>query len=206
VRILFVCLGNICRSPLLEAVARARFARAGRDWHVASCGTGGWHAGEGADPRAVRIGQERGYALQAHRARQLAAADYQHFDLLLAADADNLAELERRAPRDSAARVDLALRRAGLAAPLEVPDYTPGIQQAFLGVFLAGMIANLRPLPLLALLGNKGGGKSTLGRSIIRVIYGPSAGVTPLSDDPRDFWAMAKMRLCFALDNVDAET
>ena len=138
-----MCLGNICRSPLLEAVARARFARAGRDWHVASCGTGGWHAGEGADPRAVRIGQERGYALQAHRARQLAAADYQHFDLLLAADADNLAVLERRAPRDSAARVDLALRRAGLAAPLEVPDpYYDGVRDFARVVDLAEQMAD----------------------------------------------------------------
>lgn len=101
--------------------------------------------------------------------------------------------------------LELQAFQPALAAPLEVPDYTPEIQQALLGVFLAGMIANLRPLPLLALLGNKGGGKSTLGRSIIRIIYGPASGVTPLSDDPRDFWAMAKMRLCFALDNVDAE-
>jgi hypothetical protein len=101
--------------------------------------------------------------------------------------------------------LELQAFQPALAAPLEAPDYTPEIQQALLGVFLVGMIANLRPLPLLALLGNKGGGKSTLGRAIIRTIYGPASGVTPLSDDPRDFWAMAKMRLCFALDNVDAE-
>ncbi len=60
--------------------------------------------------------------------------------------------------------LELQAFQPALAAPLEVPDYTPEIQQALLGVFLAGMIANLRPLPLLALLGNKGGGKSTLGR------------------------------------------
>jgi hypothetical protein len=123
-------------------------------------------------------------------------------DIIFAADAV-LPEWDWQA--EPLSPLELQAFQPALAAPLEVPDYTPEIQQALLGVFLAGMIANLRPLPLLALLGNKGGGKSTLGRSIIRIIYGPASGVTPLSDDPRDFWAMAKMRLCFALDNVDAE-
>ncbi len=123
-------------------------------------------------------------------------------DIIFAADAV-LPEWDSQA--EPLSPLELQAFQPALAAPLEVPDYTPEIQQALLGVFLAGMIANLRPLPLLALLGNKGGGKSTLGRSIIRIIYGPASGVTPLSDDPRDFWAMAKMRLCFALDNVDAE-
>ena len=123
-------------------------------------------------------------------------------DIVFAADAV-LPEWDWRA--EPLSPLELQAFQPALAAPLEVPDYTPEIQQALLGVFLAGMIANLRPLPLLALLGNKGGGKSTLGRAIIRIIYGPASGVTPLSDDPRDFWAMAKMRLCFALDNVDAE-
>ena len=123
-------------------------------------------------------------------------------DIIFAADAV-LPEWDWQA--EPLSPLELQAFQPALAAPLEVPDYTPEIQQALLGVFLAGMIANLRPLPLLALLGNKGGGKSTLGRAIIRIIYGPASGVTPLSDDPRDFWAMAKMRLCFALDNVDAE-
>lgn len=123
-------------------------------------------------------------------------------DIIFAADAV-LPDWDWQA--DPLSPLELQAFQPALAAPLEVPEYTPEIQQVFLGVFLAGMIANLRPLPLLALLGNKGGGKSTLARSIVRIIYGPASGVTPLSDDPRDFWAMAKMRLCFALDNVDAE-
>ena len=120
--ILFVCLGNICRSPLLEAVARERFARAGVDWQVASCGTGDWHAGDGADPRAVRIGGARGYALQRHRARQLRVADFHDFDVLLVADANNLRDVRARAPAGTAERVALALAFAGIDAPLEVPD------------------------------------------------------------------------------------
>lgn len=121
-RILFVCLGNICRSPILEAVARARFERAGVDWRVASCGTGGWHAGEGADSRAMRAGADRGYSLQAHRARELRREDYREFDLLLAADQSNLRDLRARAPENSVERVALALPHAGIVMPAEVPD------------------------------------------------------------------------------------
>ena len=90
-----------------------------------------------------------------------------------------------------------------LAAPgPEVPDYTPDIEQALLGVFRPAGWPTCS-LPLLALLGNKGGGKSTL----LPSSASSTAGVRrhPLSDDPRDLLALAKMRLCFALDNVDAE-
>lgn len=122
-KILFVCLGNICRSPVLEAVLRQQARRAGRhDWQVASCGTGGWHAGEGADPRSCASAAQRGYTLEAHRARQLRAADYSDYDWLLAADNDNLAEIRRRRPAQASACVELALAFAGLDSPREVPD------------------------------------------------------------------------------------
>lgn len=122
-KILFVCLGNICRSPVLEAVLRQQAVRAGRhDWQIASCGTGGWHAGEGADPRSCASAARRGYGLDTHRARQLCAADYSDYDWLLAADRDNLAEINRRRPAGASARTSLALAFAGLPAPQEVPD------------------------------------------------------------------------------------
>lgn len=122
-KILFVCLGNICRSPVLEAVLRQQAERAGRhDWQIASCGTGGWHAGEGADPRSCASAAQRGYSLDTHRARQLCAADYSDFDWLLAADNDNLVEIHRRRPPRASARAELALAFAGLASPREVPD------------------------------------------------------------------------------------
>jgi len=120
-KLLFVCLGNICRSPILEAVARERFARAGVDWQVASCGTGGWHAGDGADARAVQAGHARGYALHTHRARQLRASDYTEFDFLLAADESNLRDLRTRAPAQSE-RLVLTLPFSGIDTPREVPD------------------------------------------------------------------------------------
>jgi protein-tyrosine phosphatase len=121
-RILFVCLGNICRSPVLAEVLREHVRRAGLDWTVDSVGTGDWHVGQGADPRTVASARRRGYALDAHRARQLGAGDYKVYDVLLAADAANLREIARRRPRDARAQAALALEYAGIGAALDVPD------------------------------------------------------------------------------------
>ena len=97
--ILFVCMGNICRSPTVEAVARAEFARLGFDAVVASAGTEDYHAGQPADERAIAFAESHGYALAAHRARQVRPADFEAFDLVLAMDKRNLRDLERfRAP------------------------------------------------------------------------------------------------------------
>jgi protein-tyrosine phosphatase len=121
-RILFVCLGNICRSPLVEAVARKRFADAGMKVDVASCGTGGWHAGEQADPRMLAAAAGAGYELGAHRARQLILADFERYDLLLAMDSDNLREMRRMIGDEAARRTSLFLEWAGLAPPHDFPD------------------------------------------------------------------------------------
>ena len=121
-RILFVCLGNICRSPVLAAVVAEHARREGLAWTVESAGTGDWHVGEGADPRTLASAQRRGYALAAHRARHLHRDDYRRYDVLLAADAANLREIERRRPADATAQVALALDWVGVADPREVPD------------------------------------------------------------------------------------
>lgn len=121
-KMLIVCLGNICRSPVLEAVLRTHLANAGLDWQVASAGTGDWHVGHGADPRSCASALRRGYALDRHRARQLSDADYRDYDWLLAADRANLAEIRRRRPSDATAQVALALAYAGVASPADVPD------------------------------------------------------------------------------------
>lgn len=130
-KILFVCLGNICRSPVLEAVLRMQVQRAGLDWQIASAGTGDWHIGQGADPRSRASALRRGYALDAHRARQLCSADYRRYDWLLAADRSNLAEIERRRPPDATAQAALALSHAGITQPLEVPDPYYGADAGF---------------------------------------------------------------------------
>ena len=94
-RVLFVCMGNICRSPTVEAVARAEFARAGLDAHFDSAGTEDYHVGEPPDPRSIRVGAAHGYDLSALRARQVVPADFERFDLVLAMDRVNLRALQR---------------------------------------------------------------------------------------------------------------
>ena len=91
--VLFVCLGNICRSPTAEGVFRALSARAGLDIQADSAGTGGWHAGEPPHPPAVAAALRRGYDLSDLRARQVTAQDFARFDLILAMDRRNLADL-----------------------------------------------------------------------------------------------------------------
>ena len=86
-RLLMVCLGNICRSPLAEGAVRAHLDRSGLDWvEVDSAGTGGWHAGEPPDHRSIAVAAGVGVDIRGQRARKLRAADFEHFDWLLCAD------------------------------------------------------------------------------------------------------------------------
>jgi protein-tyrosine phosphatase len=122
-RVLMVCLGNICRSPTAEAVLRAKLEAAGLGHQVSvdSAGTGDWHIGSPPDARSQRHAAQRGYDLSALRGRQVAEADFQRFDFILAMDHDNLADLQRLAPY-GAHRAQLRL-----FAAVEVPDpYTGG--------------------------------------------------------------------------------
>jgi len=102
-RILFVCMGNICRSPTVEAVARAEFARAGLAIEVDSAGTEDYHVGEPPDPRAIRVGAARGYDLSPLRARQVSRDDFLRFDRVYAMDRVNLRALQRVRPADATA-------------------------------------------------------------------------------------------------------
>ncbi|MCF7202285.1 low molecular weight protein-tyrosine-phosphatase [Pseudomonas oligotrophica] len=122
-KVLFVCLGNICRSPTAEGVFRRRLRDAGLQARVEvdSAGTADWHAGKAPDARSCRAAATRGYTLDALRARQVSAEDFQRFDLILAMDHDNLARLEALRPQGSRAEVDLLLRRYGLGCDA-VPD------------------------------------------------------------------------------------
>ncbi|MCH8180994.1 MAG: low molecular weight phosphotyrosine protein phosphatase [Proteobacteria bacterium] len=101
-RVLMVCMGNICRSPTAEAVLRAHLVQAGLDQDVAvdSAGTHAYHLGSPPDARSREAGQQRGYALGHLRARKVQPQDYADFDLLLAMDWDNLALLEEGCPSD----------------------------------------------------------------------------------------------------------
>ncbi|MFF4356835.1 low molecular weight protein-tyrosine-phosphatase [Streptomyces sp. NPDC001604] len=124
-RVCFVCTGNICRSPMAESVFRARIAEAGLDAlvEVDSAGTGGWHEGDGADPRTVSVLEENGYD-SSHTARQFQPSWFSRLDLVIALDTGHLKALRRlaRTPED-AAKVRL-LRSYDLAAgdDVDVPD------------------------------------------------------------------------------------
>lgn len=130
-RILFVCMGNICRSPTVEAVARVELARAGLDVEVGSAGTEGYHLGDRADARAIAMAEAHGYPLQAHRARQVVAADFERFDHLLVMDHVNLRALLGRTPAVARGRVALFLPFAGLADAEELPDPYYGTEADF---------------------------------------------------------------------------
>jgi protein-tyrosine phosphatase len=107
--ILFVCLGNICRSPLAEAALRAEAARAGLDIIVDSAGTGDWHVGNPPDPRAQATALRHGIDISGYRGRQVSAADFRAFDHIFALDADNLKSLRRIAPTDGTAKLGLLM-------------------------------------------------------------------------------------------------
>ncbi|MFJ3922423.1 low molecular weight protein-tyrosine-phosphatase [Streptomyces sp. NPDC090022] len=125
-RVCFVCTGNICRSPMAESVFRAQVAEAGLDHlvEVDSAGTGGWHEGDGADPRTVSVLADAGYA-QDHRARQFRADWFARLDLVIALDAGHLRDLRRLAPTaEDAAKVRLlrSYDPAAAEGEMDVPD------------------------------------------------------------------------------------
>ncbi|HEY1036318.1 MAG TPA: low molecular weight protein-tyrosine-phosphatase [Pseudoxanthomonas sp.] len=128
-RLLVVCLGNICRSPMAEGALRACLDAsplAGRV-EVESAGTGGWHAGEPPDHRAIACARSHGVDISGQRARQLRPTDFDDYDWLLCADAGNLGDVRKLAPAARRDRVVLLLDWAGIEPGGEVPDpYTGG--------------------------------------------------------------------------------
>ncbi len=114
-RVLFVCLGNICRSPAAEGVFRKRAVEAGLHVSIDSAGTGGWHEGSLPDPRMMKAAAARGYDLSPIRARKLDDGDGYSFDHILAMDASNLADIEDRKLPDWTANIRMLLSQ-------DVPD------------------------------------------------------------------------------------
>jgi protein-tyrosine phosphatase len=121
---LFVCLGNICRSPLAEGVAQARFAEQGlgKATELASAGTGRWHVGSRPDPRAVAAAGARGIDISHQQARQVTADDFSHQDLILAMDGNNLCVLQSRAPAGAGVRMRLLTAYSELSPDRDVAD------------------------------------------------------------------------------------
>ena len=107
--VLFVCLGNICRSPLAEAAFRQEAERLGLAVEIDSAGTGNWHVGEPPDRRAQAVARARGAPIEHLRARQIAPGDYRRFTHIFALDSDNLAAIRARAPAGATAEIALLL-------------------------------------------------------------------------------------------------
>ena len=122
--ILFVCLGNICRSPTAEIVFREIAAREAPELSIEidSAGTAGYHIGEPPDQRTRQAALRRGYDMSALRARVIEPQDFGRFDLILAMDRGNLEVLNRRAPAGARERIRLFLEFAPQADTAEVPD------------------------------------------------------------------------------------
>lgn len=150
-RILFFCMGNICRSPTAEGVMRAKLEAAGLSVEVDSAGTHGYHVGEPPDERSQRHAARRGYDLSPLRARKLEARDFERFDLVLGMDAENLAHAERLCPPAQRHRLKLLMDYAPHAGSAHVPDPYYGGAAGFEEVLdlveaaCDGLVASLRP-------------------------------------------------------------
>ncbi len=134
--ILFVCLGNICRSPIAEAVMRSKVeAKGAADIiEIDSAGTASWHVGKAPDARMIEAGTGRGYDLKPLRARQVKPADFYEFDYILAMDEENLDDLMAMAPENPRARLSLYLDFAAGVRETEVPDPYYGGEDGFVHV------------------------------------------------------------------------
>jgi len=122
-RILTVCLGNICRSPLAEGIMKDRAQQAGLDWHVDSAGTGAWHTGELPDRRSIQTALAHGIDLTDQRARQFRPHDFDRFDKIFVMDVNNLRDVLRQArSEEDRKKVELMLDQIYPGQERSVPD------------------------------------------------------------------------------------
>jgi len=117
-KILMVCLGNICRSPLAEGVLRDLAQKKGLNWEIDSAGTGSWHIGDPPDHRSVKVARQHGVDISGLRGRQFGVADFQQFDRIYVMDLDNYRDVLRKARSEA----DQAKVQLLLANQQEVPD------------------------------------------------------------------------------------
>ncbi|WP_159951881.1 low molecular weight protein-tyrosine-phosphatase [Rhizobium sp. 18065] len=132
--ILFVCLGNICRSPLAEGIYRHVVASDVYSGEIASAGIGGWHVGNPPDHRSILTARRHGIDISSQKARQVKPQDFATFDLILAMDASNLERLRALAPAEHRDRLHLFSRYA-TSTSVDVPDPYYGGQADFDAVY-----------------------------------------------------------------------
>ena len=133
IKVLFVCMGNICRSPTAEGVFRQMVEAAGlaREIEIDSAGTHDYHVGDEPDRRAQQTAARRGYDLSKLRGRQVSDTDFSEFDYILAMDGHNLANLQRRCPQEHAHKLRLFLEFGHNTVQRDVPDPYYGGTQGF---------------------------------------------------------------------------
>ncbi|MBX2817417.1 MAG: low molecular weight phosphotyrosine protein phosphatase [Saprospiraceae bacterium] len=134
-KLLMVCLGNICRSPLAEGIARSLIDDRGLDWEVDSAGTSGWHDGQAPDNRSIAVAANHGIDLTAQRSRKIEVRDLEKFDLILAMDRQNQRDVLELASDQQRSKVQLILNYAQPGLDLEVPDPYYGGAQGFEHVY-----------------------------------------------------------------------
>jgi protein-tyrosine phosphatase len=157
VKVLFVCLGNICRSPLAEGLFRHRALEAGLEEGLGgafladSAGTGSWHVGNPPDIRSVAVARKYGIDISAQRGRQIEPSDFSTFDYILAMDRDNLSTLQAQCPPEHQEKVSLLLSHAPDTKLIEVPDPyffrdDAGFERIFsvIGEGVDGLLARLK--------------------------------------------------------------
>lgn len=137
VKVLFVCMGNICRSPTAHGVFREQVKRAGlsKQIEIDSAGTGPWHVGKAPDSRAKSVAKGRGIKLDDLKARQVCNNDYQYYDYILAMDKSNLSDLKAQAAENVHDKIHLFLDYHPDLSKEEVPDPYYGGQAGFEHVF-----------------------------------------------------------------------
>jgi protein-tyrosine phosphatase len=135
-RILMVCLGNICRSPLAEAILRRKAIAAGLDWEIDSAGTNGYHIGEAPHPLSQKVARHNGIDIGNQRARRFAAADFQRFDKIYAMAGDVIDDMRRIAGRQfDQTKVDLLLNEVHPGQNEDVPDPWSGPEPGYHEVY-----------------------------------------------------------------------
>ena len=122
-KILMVCLGNICRSPLAEGILKKKIAEKNLDWTVSSAGTGAWHVGDLPDSRSVRIGRKYGIDITDQRARQFRPADLEQYDLIMAMDSSNYRDIIKHAvSKEQEEKIHLIMNFLNPGQNENVPD------------------------------------------------------------------------------------
>ena len=122
-KILMVCLGNICRSPLAEGILRHKARQRGLNWHIESAGTGAWHVGEAPDPRSQRIAKQNGIDISKQRAQKFNAYHLEAFDLIFAMDSSNYQDIIRHAKTEEEKnKVQLIMNMVQPGMNKAVPD------------------------------------------------------------------------------------